>query len=262
MSLAESTEPGLTAPGERPAPSRGVALVAAVLVFAFVLASTLIALLPAFRFESQFPALVPFLTWAAAVGVAHLGALGRALLGPWRRSLGPVSLIPYAGVLLVSAVWAALVLPWWLALVAAGCAAAPFLALAARSGVPLPTTPQEDADDASLRGTFLIGLSLMLFAYAVSGPTVIGAIVAVLLAVALGLASLMPQGLARAARTWRPRHVVALAWGSLVIWACVLLRGTTSFFHDSWMVFSVVVLAGLPLVLVNSAEARRGASRG
>ena len=262
MALAESTEPGVTASPQRSVPTRVVALVAALLVFVFVLTSALIVLLPAFRFESQFPALLPFLTWTAALGIARLGVVGRSLLVPWRRTLGPVSLIPYGGVLIVGAVWSALVLPWWLALVAAGCAAAPFLALAVRSGVLLPGEPAEAADDASLRGTFLIGLSLMLLAYAVSGPTVPGAILAVLIAVALGLASMMPHGLARASRTWRSPHVAALVWGSLVIWASVLLRGTTSFFHDAWMVFSVVVLAGLPLVLINSAEARRPASRG
>ena len=63
-----------------------VGVSAAVLVAGFVLTSGLISTMPEFRFESQFPALLPFFAWAAATGVAHLANLGRALAMPWRRA--------------------------------------------------------------------------------------------------------------------------------------------------------------------------------
>lgn len=258
MSLAEPTR-SQSSPPRRSAASTVVGLTAAVLVFAFVLTSTLIQVLPEFRFDSQFPALLPFFAWAGATGVGHLANLGRGLLQPWRAALGVVSLVPYVGLLLVSAVVPDLVLPWWTAPVAAGCAAVPFLLLGLRARTPLAIDPTQDADEASLRGTFLIGVSLMLLAYAAAGPVVTGAVASVLLAVALVVASLMTHGLARASHTWHLRHWVALAWGSLVIWASVLLHGVTHFFNDPWYVFTVVVLAGLPLIGVNAREARRRA---
>lgn len=259
MSVADTTRSQASAP-RRLAASTVVGFMAALLVFAFVLTSALIQVLPEFRFDSQFPALLPFFAWAGATGVGHLANLGRGLLRPWRASLGIVSLVPYVALMLTSAVLPDLVLPWWSALIVAGCVAIPFLLLGLRAGTPLAIDPVHDADEASLRGTFLIGLSLMLLAYAAAGPIVTGAVVSVLLAVALVIASLMTHGLARASHTWRLRHWVALAWGSLVIWASVLLHGVTRFFHDPWYVFSVVVLAGLPLIVINSREARRRTS--
>lgn len=238
-----------------------VGVSAAVLVAGFVLTSGLISTMPEFRFESQFPALLPFFAWAAATGVAHLANLGRALVMPWRRAYGFASLVPYVALLAFTAALPGVAVPWWLSAVAAIAAALPFLLLAAQAGAPLHIDPIKDADDASLRGTFLVGVGLMLMAYAVSGPVVAGAVVAVLLAVALSVAGLMPHGLARASRTWRLRHWAALTWGSLVVWASVLLHGMTSFFGDTWFVFTVVVLAGAPMIAVNSAEARRGRVR-
>lgn len=48
----------------------------------FALASSLVAVLPAFRFESQFPALLPLIAWAAAAGIGPLMLGARRLLDP------------------------------------------------------------------------------------------------------------------------------------------------------------------------------------
>lgn len=242
-------------PGSRA--STLVGLMAAVLVGAFALTSALISTLPQFRFESQFPALLPFFAWAGATGVGHLSNLGRALLEPWRGAFGYVSVVPYLLLMLTSAAAPHLHLPWWLSVVAALAAMVPFLLLAARAGTRLAIDPVKDADDASLRGTFTIGIALMLLAWAVTGPTFSGAIIAVLLAVALGIASMMTHGLARASRTWRLRHWASLVLGSLVVWASVLLKGVTNVFDTVWFVLAAVLLAGVPLIVVNAMEARR-----
>lgn len=234
-----------------------VGLMAAVLVSAFVLTSTLVSILPAFRFESQFPTILPFFAWAGATGVGHVANLGRGLLEPWRLALGYVSVAPYVLVMLVSAAAPHLTLPWWLAVVAALAAAAPFVILAVRAGTPLAIDPIKDADPGSQRGTFLIGIALMLMGYAVAGPSVSGAVLAVLLAVGLGVVSMMTHGLARASRTWRLRHWAALALGSLAVWASVLLRGTTEVFDTAWGVLGAVLAAGVPLLVVNARESRR-----
>ena len=139
-----------------------VAALAALLVGAFVLTSSLVATLPQFRFESQFPALLPFFVWAAATGVGHLANLGRALHDPWRGAYGYVSVAPYVLLMLASAAAPQVSLPWWLAVVAALAAMLPFVLLALRAGTKLSIDPARDADDASLRGTFAIGLALML----------------------------------------------------------------------------------------------------
>lgn len=244
-------------PRERTLLPTVVGALAATLVGAFVLTSGLIATQHAFRFEGQLPALLPFFAWGAAAGVGHLANLGRTLLPRWRAAWGYASLVPYAALMMSAAVVPGLELPWWTALVAAVCAAAPFGVVALRSDPSLTVTPVRDADDASLRGTFLIGVALMLLAYAVAGPAVAGAILSVLLAVALGIAAMMTHGMARASRTWRMRHWMALTWGSLVIWVSAILRGLTTFFDDSWFVFTVVVAAGVPLILCNRSEVRR-----
>ena len=80
---------------------------------------------------------------------------------------------------------------------------------------------------------------------------------AVLLAVGLGVVSMMTHGLARASRTWRLRHWAALALGSLAVWASVLLRGTTEVFDTAWGVLGAVLAAGVPLLVVNARESRR-----
>lgn len=245
-------------PRERTLLPTVVGLLAAVMVGAFVMTSGLIATQHAFRFEGQLPALLPFFVWGAAAGVGHLANLGRTLLEPWRAAWGYVSLVPYAVLMVTVAVVPGLELPWWTAAIAAVCAALPFVVVGLRSDPTLHVTPVRDADDASLRGTFLTGVALMLLAYAVSGPAVAGAILSVLLAVALTIAGMMTHGMARASRTWRMRHWMALTWGSLVLWASALLRGLTTFFDDSWFVLTVVLLAGVPLILINSSEARRG----
>lgn len=260
MSLAESARPTVSTvstPQVRPASSTIVGLLAAVLTATFVLTSSLVSVLPAFEFESQFPALLPFFAWAAAMGVGHMSNLGRSVMSPWRAAYGPVSLVPYVALMMLSAAAPEWAIPWWLAPIAAACVAAPFVLLAVRAGTSLAIEPGRHADDASLRGTFGIGVALMMLAWAVSGAAVTGAVVSVLLAVALTVASMMPHGLAHASRTWRLQHWAALTWGSLVVWGSVLLRGLTSFFGDPWWGFVAVVSAGVPLIVVNSLEARR-----
>ena len=197
-----------------------VAAMAALLVGAFVLTSSLVATLPQFRFESQFPALLPFFVWAAATGVGHLANLGRALHDPWRGAYGYASVAPYVLLMLASAAAPQVSLPWWLAVVAALAAMLPFVLLALRAGTKLSIDPARDADDASLRGTFTIGL-------------------------------------ARASRTWRLRHWASLALGSLVAWASVLVGGLTDLLDNPWVVLGAVLLGGLPLLVVNALEARR-----
>ncbi len=257
MSLAEQTRPEApTGPPHRRVSSI-VGLVAAVLVGAFVLTSALISTLPQFRFESQFPALLPFFAWAAAAGVGHLSNLGRTLLAPWRAAYGYASIAPYLLLMLTSAAAPHLTLPWWLAPIAAVAAMVPFLLLVRRAGTRLSIDPVKDANDASLRGTFTIGIALMLLVWAVSGPAFSGAVIAVLLAVGLGIASMATHGIARASRTWRLRHWASLALGSLVVWASVLVRATTHVFDSVWVAIAAVLLAGLPLIVVNSIEARR-----
>lgn len=234
-----------------------VGLIAAVLVAGFVATSSLIATLPEFDYVSQLPAILPIFLWAAAAGVGHLSNLGRALFKPWRAALGLWTLIPYAALLLVTAAVPDLMVPWWVPLAVAGVAAAPFLVVAARTHASLHVQPARVPDDRSRRGTFLVAIAELLMAWGVTQGAVMMATVGVLLIVALGVASLMPQGLASASHTWRLPHWTSLAWGSLVIWASALLKGTTSFFVDPWFVLTVVVLAPLPLLVVNGMDTRR-----
>lgn len=257
MSLADDMRADTQDPSPYRRVSTIVALLAAVLVGAFVLTSSLLSTLPEFRFDSQFPALLPFFAWAGAAGVGHLANLGRVLWGPWRRALGIASLVPWLLLMLTSAAAPDLLLPWWLAVVAAVVAMVPFLVLGVRAGTRLAIDPARDADESSLRGTFVIGVAQMLLAWAVTGSAFTGAVLGVLLSVALGVASMMPHGLARASRTWRLRHWAALAFGSLVIWASVLLAGLTTLFANAWVVLGAVLLAGLPLLIANAVESRR-----
>ena len=244
-------------PRERTLLPTVVGVLAAILVFAFVLTSSLIATLHEFRFESQLPALMPFFVWAAAAGVGHLANLGRALFRPWRAAFGLWSLVPYGALMLITAVVPGLELPWWASLIAAGAAALPFLVVGFKADPNLRTSPVVGDDDESRRGTFLVGAALMVAAYAVSGPLITASIIAVLTTVALGVTSLTTHGLARASHTWRMRHWMALTWGSLVIWGCIIAKGTTDVLDPWWAQFVAVVLAGLPLVLVNMVESRR-----
>ncbi|MDO5534959.1 MAG: hypothetical protein Q4F65_09935 [Propionibacteriaceae bacterium] len=254
MSLTDLRPPLAADPRARV--STVVALMASVLVGAFVLTSALLATLPQFRFESQLPALMPFAAWAGAVGIGHLANLGSALHAPWRAAQGYVSLVPYVLVVLVASV-APGVLPWWSAVVAAASAMVPFGVLAARAGTGLAIDPVRDADAASTRGTLLVAIGLMVLAYAAAGPLFSGALLGALAVAALLVASMLPHGLARASRTWRVRHWAALAWGSLVIWAAVLVDGLTAVLTPTWVLVVVVALSGLPMALVNWWESRR-----
>lgn len=233
---------------------RVIGVISAVLTFAFVGVSSTIALRPEFQFESQFPALLPFFIWSAAAGVGHLANVARRIVGPWRASWGPASLAPYGLLMLTKAAAPHLVLPWWLALVAAGVAAVPFLVASLRTPHAVAFRPSRAVTAASVRGTFLVAVSLMVMAYSVAGPVIAGAALSVLLTVALALTGLAPHGLAHASVTWRLRHWVALSWGSLVIWGSVLLHALTTVFAPWWAVFAAVVLAGVPLVLVSRTD--------
>ena len=85
----------------------GAAVAAALtgaVAFGFVLTSALVAVLPQFRFESQFWAVLPLFAWAGALGVDGVAALARRLeslpgIGPWttaealQRSHGAADLV-------------------------------------------------------------------------------------------------------------------------------------------------------------------------
>lgn len=233
-----------------------VGLVGAVLAFAFVLSSTFVAILPAFRFESQFPAMLPFFLWVAAAGLGHLARFGRLLLDRWRASFGLVSLVPYALVLITTSVAPQVEVPWWVAPVAALFAAVPFVLAALRDGSGAELVAERRVTNESLRGTFLIGCATMGVVWSIGGPPIVGTIVGVLLALALGVGGLLPHGVASATRAWGLRHWAALTWGSAIAWVAVPLSATTQFFTDAWYLASTMVIAGLPLILVNRADAQ------
>ncbi|MBK8461593.1 MAG: hypothetical protein IPL36_00535 [Nigerium sp.] len=228
----------------------------------FALASSLVAVLPAFRFESQFPALLPLIAWAAAAGIGPLMLGARRLLDPWRAAHGLIFVAPYVVLLMLSVVLPERSVPWWVAVAVAATATVPFATLALRRPELFAYEPARPADVGSRRGTFLISLALMLLAYAVAGPPVIGPLVGGLTAAGLVVGALLPAGLARAAHTWPAGHWAALLWGSTVVWASSVLHGLTSFFVDPWFVATAMVFAGVPLVVVNSMESNRAASVG
>ncbi|MFT3875553.1 MAG: hypothetical protein QM708_03860 [Propioniciclava sp.] len=243
--------------GVAPARTAGTGLVLAVAVASFVFASSLVAVLPAFRFESQFPALLPLFAPAAAAGIGPVLAAARAVAGPWRAVHGPVFLLPYALVLVWGAAVPASPLPWWVALVASVSVAAPFFVIALRERALLGFPAHAEPDASSRRGTVLIGLALLLLVYAVAGPPLIGPVSGALLAVVLAIAALLPSGLARASQTWGTGSWLALLWGALVVWASAVVHGLTSVFAQPWVLAGVMVLAGLPLLAVQSATGRR-----
>lgn len=225
-------------------------------VAGFALASSLVAVLPAFRFESQFPAILPVLTWAAAAGIGPLLHGARQLVAPWRATYGPVFVAPYVVLLMLSIVLPEQAIPWWIAVAVAATATVPFAVMALRRPELFVHEPPRSPDVGSRRGTFLIALALMFLAYAVAGPPVVGPLVGGLAAAGLVVGALLPTGLARATLTWPTGHWVALLWGSAVVWASSVLHGLTSFFADPWFVATGMVFAGVPLVIVNSLENR------
>lgn len=221
-----------------------------------VLTSSLLAVLPEFRFESQLPAFLPVFAWAAAAGIGPLLTSARAFLPQLRAVGGLIFLAPYAVLLLLAAALPELSLPWWIAPAAAGSAAVPFAVLALRRTRPGIHEPR-DPDAASRRGTFLISVALMVLTYAATGPAIIAPVFGGLAAAALAASALHPHGVADASRTWRTAHWWALVWGSLVVWAGVLARGLTGIFADIWMVALAMLVAGAPLIALNSWEKRR-----
>ena len=230
-------------------------------VAGFALASSLVAVLPAFRFESQFPAILPLLTWAAAAGVGPLLQGARRLVEPWRATHGLIFVAPYVVLLMLSIVLPEWAVPWWVAVAVAATATVPFAVLTLRRPELFEYEVPRSPDVGSRRGTFLIALALMLLSYAVAGPPVIGPLVGGLTAAGLVVGALLPTGLARAAHTWPAGHWAALLWGSAVVWSSSVLHGQTSFFADPWFVATGMVFAGVPLVVVNSLE-NRAASMG
>ncbi len=232
-----------------------LALVAAAAVGIGVLSSGYVAILPAFRFTAQVPAILPVLLWPAACGIGSVAAGARQAFAPWRASFGPVSLLPWAVLLALPSVAPDLAIPMWAPVVAGAAAAAPFVVLAARGTLPWSVAGRRRVDDASLRGTFLVAVAIMVMVWSVGGPPIAGTIAGVLLAVALVVAGLLPGGLAQAARAWGMRHWLALAWASVVVWLAVPVSATTAFFRDPWYLVSSMVLAALPLILVNRTDA-------
>lgn len=233
-----------------------IGLVAATLVFCFVTVSCAIATLPQFQFESQFGAVLPFFLWAAAPGVGSLSVVARRLRTPWVKALGWVSLVPYAAVMLIEASIPQLVLPWWSGLVAAGCAALPFVIGGLRQTRGWPTRGVRSIDPSARHGLFFLVVALMLMTYGASAEQLSGAVIEVLLASALFVASLRRHGLADAARAWTPRQWVALLWGSVVVWATTIVSTLTGWLDSVWAVLGAVVLAGLPLLIVGRTPAR------
>lgn len=257
MTLKENTRPGAAvAPSPRGVPA-AVGLLGAGLAFVAVMSSSFVAILPAFRFESQVPAVLPLLLWVAAAGLGHLATLGRLLLAPWRAAFGVASLVPWALILAVPMVAPHVTIPWWSAPVAGGAAALPFAVAALRPGVSgLGLVEPRCVSGTSLRGTFLVGVATMAMLWSVGGPPIVSTIAGVLLGLVLGLAGLAPHGLAHATRAWSLRHWAALVWGSAIVWLSIPLSATTRFFDDPWYLAASMVVAGLPLILVNRADAQ------
>ena len=100
------------------------------------------------------------------------------------------------------------------------------------------------------RGTLLTGVAVMVSVLAAgSDRDLWGAVAQVVLLVALGCVALRTTGLAGAASRWRPRHWLALVWGTLVAWACIALRAAGGpFAAYPWLGVLAALVAGTPLV--------------
>ena len=245
----------------RPQGAAVAAALAGAVVCGFVLTSALVAVLPQFRFESQFWAALPLFAWAGALGVDGVATLARRLAGPWRAAFGLVGAAPYVVLLLVRAVAPDLPISGWFAPLVAGCAAAPFAVMAIRGVAPVEVT-QTAATDRTRRATAVLGGAFALLALAASGPLITAALSGVLTACALGVAALRPGGLTDAGRAWGPRQWAATVWGSVVVWACVILHGTTPWLISLGADLLAMALAGGPLLAVSGVRLpARGLSR-
>ncbi len=238
----------------RPRPETVAGLLAAAAVFGFVLTSALVAVLPQFRFESQFPALMPLAVFLGAAGVDGVAELACGVARPWRAAFGVLGAVPYLALLFVVAAAPGLAVPWWVAALVAAFAAAPFLVLAVRGDAWLPARPAATPDGASRRGTALAGAALALLALAASGPLITAATVGVLTTGALLVAALRTGGLARAAGTWSAPQWAAAVGGALVVWGCVLVHGTTPWLIAWWADLLAMVLAGGPLIAASGVR--------
>lgn len=240
----------------KPARPPDASVLTGAVVFGFVLTSSWVAVLPQFRFESQFPALMPLFAWAGALGVDGVSSLARRLLRPWKAAYGLLGALPYVTLLVVGAVARDLIFPWWVALPIAACAAAPF-AVMARRGVGPMDTQETSAEQPTHRATALLGVSFALLALAASGPIITGAVTGVLTTCALAIAALRTGGLTDGGRSWGPLPWAATVWGSIVVWACVILHGTTPWLISPWADLLAMVLAGGPLIAVSGVSMPR-----
>ncbi len=224
--------------------------------------SSSIALLPEFRYESQFGAMLPFFLWAAGPGISEVTQRVRRVVGPWRANLGLASLVPYIALLATVAVTRGPrgpVLPWWWALITGLAAALPFLVATVRDSEPRPPREPAEVTPVGQRGTFLLAAASMALTWSMSGPRFTGALLQVVLAAALAVAALRTNGLADAASSWGPSHWVSLAFASVLMWSGYLLWMTTDWLEPVWVRIVLVLLAGLPLTVVNHMQGRRGA---
>lgn len=241
----------------------GTGLLGALLVGGSVFVSSMIALLPEFRYESQFGAILPFFLWAAGPGISEVTLRVRNVVGPWRANLGPASLVPYVALLVTVAVTRGPrgpVLPWWWALATGIAAALPFLVAVLRKSEPRPPREPVEVTAAGQRGTFLLAAASMALTWSMSGPRFTGALMQVLLAAALAVAALRANGLADAVRSWGRSHWISLAFASILMWSGYLLWMTTDWLEPVWVRIVLVLMAGLPLTIVNQIQGRRATS--
>lgn len=226
------------------------AVTAAMLVGGFVFTSSMIAVLPNFKFESQFPAATPLFVWLAAPGAAAVGQASGRVFVAWRRALGWAWLVPYGVLMIAMAAAPNLELPWWVSIITTVFAVVPFFIAGGRRNAPAPVVVERARVDAQ-RGTLIVGIALMVLQWGVAGPTLSGDIIEVITAVALALAAFRPGGLAKAAASWRLRHWVALTVSSLILWASALVRATTAFFDNPAALWGSILVAGVPLALLS-----------
>lgn len=241
-------------PADDPAPRsdglpRFVAVVCALVTFAAVAVSSLLAVTIAFEFSSQLSAVMPLLLIVAAVGVGRLWAWGPRGLPHWRGRLGYLTAAPYVVLMCARAVYPTLLLPAWVAPAVGFVAAWPFVWAAMRRAAPaLVLWPSSDQRGRS--GALYASVALVVLAFAVVRPD-LGVFLQVLLAVALVLVAFTARGLADAGATWSRAQWVALVWGCLTVWAGVPIQGMTRIFVAWWGPVPFVLAAGLPLALVS-----------
>ncbi len=210
--------------------------------------SAAVATVPLFAREDQLTVFLPLLVWVAAPGIGPAATWAGEVARSWRSAFGVWFTLPYAAVLFASAGVAGIEWPAWVAPAVGLAAAVPF-ALLSRDPDAVPRlVPQRGA--VVPRGTLLTGVAVMVSVLAAgSDRDLWGAVAQVVLLVALGCVALRTTGLAGAASRWRPRHWLALVWGTLVAWACIALRAAGGpFAAYPWLGVLAALVAGTPLV--------------